>query len=122
MTAPVVWFEILGKNAKKLQDFYGELFDWKINADNPMSYGMVEAGGNGEEPGKGSIAGGIGSAQEGAPGHVTFYVQVNDMDAYLKRLERMGGRVIVPITEIPNMVTFAIFADPEGNMVGLVKG
>jgi predicted enzyme related to lactoylglutathione lyase len=122
MSAPVVWFEILGKDGKKLQNFYSELFDWKINADNPMQYGMVEAAGNGNEPGKGSIGGGIGSGQPGVPNYVTFYVQVNDPDAYLKRVESKGGKVIVPTTEIPNMVTFALFADPEGNVVGLVKG
>ncbi len=120
--APVVWFEIVGKDAKKLQNFYGKLFDWKINADNPMNYGMVDAVANGTEVGKGSIGGGVGAAQPGAPGYVTFYVQVNDLDAYLKKVESMGGKTVVPITEIPNMVTFALFKDPEGNMVGLVKG
>jgi predicted enzyme related to lactoylglutathione lyase len=122
MAAPVIWFEVIGKDGKKLQDFYSELFDWKINADNPMNYGMVEAAGSGNDPGKGSIGGGIGSAAEGVPPYVTFYVQVNDPDAYLKRVEKMGGSVIVPTTEIPNMVTFALFADPEGHIVGLVKG
>jgi predicted enzyme related to lactoylglutathione lyase len=121
MSAPVVWFEIIGKDGKKLQNFYGELFNWKINADNPMQYGMVDAAGSGTDPGKGSIGGGIGAAQPGEPGHVTFYVQVDEPDAYLRRIEKLGGRVIVPTTEIPNMVTFALFADPEGNMVGLVK-
>ena len=120
--APVVWFEIVGKDAKKLQNFYGKLFDWKINADNPMNYGMVDAVANGAEVGKGSIGGGVGAAQPGAPGYVTFYVQVNDLDAYLKKVESMGGKTVVPITEIPNMVTFALFKDPEGNMVGIVKG
>lgn len=120
--APVVWFEVTGKDAKKLQSFYGKIFDWKINADNPMHYGMVEAVANGNAAGTGSISGGVGSAQPGAPGHVTFYVQVNDPDAYLKKIESLGGKTIMPTTEIPNMVTFALFQDPEGNLVGLVKG
>lgn len=120
--APVTWFEIVGKDAKKLQTFYGKLFDWKITADNPMNYGMVDAVANGKEVGKGSIGGGIGAAQPGAPGHVTFYVQVNDPGAYLKKAESLGGKTVVPVTEIPNMVTFALFQDPEGNMVGIVKG
>lgn len=120
--APVVWFEITGKDAAKLQSFYGKIFDWKINADNPMNYGMVDAAVNGTAAGTGSIGGGIAPAQPGAPGYVTFYVQVNDPDAYLKKIESLGGKTIVPTTEIPNMVTFALFQDPEGNMVGLVKG
>ncbi len=52
---------------------------------------------------------------------VTFYVQVDDLDAYLKKAESLGGRTVVPPTEIPNMVTFAMFSDPDGNAVGLVK-
>jgi predicted enzyme related to lactoylglutathione lyase len=120
--APVVHFEVIGKDAKKLQNFYSKLFDWQINADNPMNYGLVNAAGNGTEVGKGSIGGGVGSAPEGAPGYVTFYVQVPDLEATLKKVASMGGKTIVPPTEIPNMVTFAMFQDPEGNAVGLVKG
>jgi len=120
--APVVHFEVVGKDAKKLQDFYGRLFDWKVDASNPMNYGLVQAAGNGTEVGKGSIGGGIGATEGGAPGYATFYVQVADPEATLKKVESMGGKTIVPVTEIPNMVTFALFSDPEGNMVGLVKG
>jgi hypothetical protein len=116
-----VHFEVVGKDAKRLQNFYGKLFDWKINADNPMNYGLVEAAPNGQEVGKGSIGGGVGAAQPGSPSYVTFYVQVDDCDAYLKKVENMGGKTVVPTTVIPDMVTFALFADPEGNMVGLVK-
>ncbi len=87
-----------------------------------MNYGLVNAAGNGTEVGKGSIGGGVAAAQEGAPPSVTFYVQVPDLDATLKKVASMGGKTIVPPTEIPNMVTFAMFQDPEGNAVGLVKG
>jgi uncharacterized protein len=111
-----------GKDAKKLQNFYGQLFGWKINADNPMNYGLVEAAGRGTDPGKGSIGGGIGPTQQGIGGMVTFYIQVDDLAACLKKAESMGGKTVVPPTEIPDMVTFAQFQDPEGNIVGLVKG
>jgi uncharacterized protein len=115
MASPVVHFEVLGQDAAKLHAFYGELFDWKISADNPMNYGIVEAGGNG------GIGGGIGRSNEG-PGHVTFYVQVDDLQGALDRAESLGGKTILPVTEIPDMVTFALLADPEGHVVGIVKG
>ncbi len=120
--APGVHFEIIGKDGKKLQNFYSKLFDWQINADNPMNYGLVNAAGNGTEVGKGSIGGGVAAAEQGMPGYVTVYAQVSDLAATLKKAETMGGKTMVPPTEIPNMVTFALFQDPEGNMVGLVKG
>lgn len=115
MAAPVVHFEVLGKDAAKLHDFYGKMFDWKINADNPMNYGLVEAAKDK------SIGGGIGPAPEGRPGHATFYVEVPDINAALAQAEGMGGKTLMARTEIPEMVIFALFADPEGNVVGLVE-
>ena len=109
---PVVHWEINARDPKALHGFYSELFGWKINADNPMGYGLVTAGGDG-------INGGIGPAQ-GMPG-VTFYVSVPDLDALLRRVGEMGGSTVVPPTHIPNMVTFAVFTDPEGNRIGIIK-
>jgi len=120
--APVVHFEVLGKDTKKLHNFYGQLFDWQIDAANPMNYGLVAPAGQGTDPGKGSIGGGVGAAVEGAPGHLTFYVQVPDVTAALKKAEKLGGKTILPETEVPGMVTYALFRDPEGHLVGLVKG
>ena len=115
MGAPILYFEVLGKDATKLQKFYSDLFDWKIDAGNPMNYGLVES------QTEGSIAGGIGQAPEGQSGHVTFYAQVDDLQASLDKAEALGGKTILPPTEIPNMVTFALFQDPEGHTIGLVK-
>jgi hypothetical protein len=122
MAAPVVHFEVMGKDAKKLQNFYSKLFDWQLEMYEAMNYGMVSAAGNGNDVGKGSIGGGIGQTEKGAPNYVTFYVQVPNLEATLKKAESMGGKTVVPPTEVPNVVTFAMFADPEGNVVGLVKG
>ena len=116
MGAPVVHFEILGRNWKALQEFYADLFGWKINADNSMGYGLVDT----DSGGKG-IGGGVGGTSEGEAGWVTFYVEVGDIQAYLDKAARQGGKTIVPITEIPQMVTFAVFQDPEGHLIGLVK-
>lgn len=78
-----------------------------------MNYGIVDT------HAEGSIGGGIAAAD--GPNHVTFYVAVDDPQAYLDKIEGMGGKTVVPVTEIPDMVTFALFSDPEGNVVGLVK-
>ncbi|MCG3120599.1 MAG: hypothetical protein ALAOOOJD_03364 [bacterium] len=120
--APIVHFEIMGKDGKKLQNFYSKLFDWQLEMYEPMNYGMATAAGNGNEVGKGSIGGGIGQTEGGAPSYVTVYAQVADLAATLQKAESLGGKTIVPPTEVPNVVTFAMFQDPEGNVVGLVKG
>jgi predicted enzyme related to lactoylglutathione lyase len=116
MAAGVVHWEISSKNAKPLQDFYTNLFGWQINADNPIQYGMVDTGL------KMGINGGIFQTNEKQPPGVVIYAQVEDIQAYLDKAVSLGGKVVVPVTEIPNMVTFAIFADIEGNSIGLLKG
>jgi predicted enzyme related to lactoylglutathione lyase len=112
MGRPVVHFEVTGKDAGRLQQFYGDLFDWKIDANNPMNYGIVDNDGNG-------INGGVGGSPDGS-GHVTFYVHVDDINASLQLAESLGGKTVMPRTEL-EMVTLALFADPEGNVVGLVE-
>ena len=112
MPNPVVHFEILGKEPEKLQNFYRDLFDWKIDADNPMNYGVVDTG-------DGGMMGGIGGTNLLA-GHLTFYVQVDDLDAYLQKAVSVGGRVMAQPSET-GAVRYAVFADPEGNIVGLAE-
>jgi len=112
----VVHFEVLGRDAGALRKFYSEAFGWPLGPvdSSPLEYSMVhlkEGGG---------IDGGIGKAPQG-PGHVTFYVGVDDPDAALKQIQRLGGKTVQPPTQVPGGVTFALFADPEGHVVGLVK-
>ena len=116
MGAAVVHFEITARDTKRAQDFYGTLFDWKIDTNNPLNYGLVATGL------KMGIGGGIGPTSEGSIPQATFYVQVEDVKGYLDKVVRLGGRVVIPETVIPNMVTFAQFADPEGNIIGLLEG
>src|SRR5688572_25670065 len=115
MPNPVVHFEIVGGDPKKLQDFYRGLFDWKIDANNPMNYGIVEA-----QDGRG-IGGGVGSDGPEDQGHLTFYVEVDDLQKYLDKATSMGASIVMPPTEVPNMVTFAMFKDPAGHVVGMIK-
>ena len=55
------------------------------------------------------------------PNRVTFYVQVDDIEAHLEKAGGMGAKVVLPVTTIPNLATFALLADPEGNVVGLLQ-
>jgi len=113
MPNPVVHFEIQSENSEKLHSYYADLFGWHVDASNPMGYGVVDTH-------AGGINGGIGGTN-GGPARVTFNIEVNDMDAYLKKAEELGGKTVMPVTEIPGMVTLALFSDPEGNVVGIVK-
>ncbi len=109
----VVHFEVLGKDGKKLQQFYGSMFDWNVDANNPMNYGMVNAADAG-------VGGGIGPAMEGGP-QVTFYVEVPDLSAALKKAESLGGKKISDPMDVPGGPKLAHFADPDGNVIGLTQ-
>lgn len=114
-THPVVHVEILGADAPRLQRFYGELFGWKITL-NPVGYGYVPVAPT--QPV--TLTGGIGPSPQGQPVAV-FYVKVDDPAVVLKKVEALGGRVVVPPVDIPGGITFARFADPEGNVIGIVR-
>ncbi len=112
MGSHVVHFEVTGKDGTKLQSFYSDVFGWKIDTNNPGGYGMVRQ--------ENSLTGGIGAAQQGSQGGVTFYVHTDDPKATLAKIEKLGGRVLMPLTEVAPETTIALFADPEGHVVGLM--
>ena len=114
MGNPVTWFEVYAKDGPKAQRFYAELFDWKVDTNYPMGYGIVE-------PERGGIRGGVGHANDMIPVKgVTFYVQVDDLHAYLERAEKLGGKTVLKPFPIPGGPTIAVFTDLDGNAIGLM--
>jgi uncharacterized protein len=120
MGQPVVHFEIVGTDADKLQSYYSELFGWEFDSDNPMNYGVVPREGNTNADGAG-IGGGVGTGPEGYPGHVTFYVEVPDVEAALAKAESLGGSRMMGPDKVMEGLEIGLFNDPEGHLVGLVK-
>lgn len=108
---PIVHFEIGCRDRAKTQQFFTDLFGWQI---------------------QGGPAGVIDTAsQRGIPGHITslghephhytmFYVEVDDVQAYLDKATTLGGKTLVPPIKIPTG-TFAWLADLDGNTIGLLK-
>ena len=121
MGQPVVHFEIIGKDPQRLHGYYSDLFGWEIDADNPMKYGMVQRNANVNAEGIG-IGGGVGGGPEGYDGHVTFYVEVPDVEAALAKAESLGGSRVMGPEKIMDRVEIGLFNDPEGHVVGVVKG
>ncbi len=117
MPNPIVHFEIMGKNGKKLQEFYSNLFGWKIDANNPMNYGLAFT-----KDGQTGIDGGIGQTDERRPPYVTCYAAVEGIQSYLDKAVKLGASIVVPVTVVPNTVTFCLFKDPDGNTFGIIEG
>lgn len=110
MAHPVVHFEIGCQHSAKTQDFYTKLFGWKIAQAGPAA--MIDTGGG--------PTGHI-TALGHEPSHYTiFYVEVENVQRYLDQAQLLGGKTLVPPTDIPTG-TFAWMQDPAGNTVGLWK-
>lgn len=115
MASPIVHFEIMGTEDQKqrLQDFYRDTFGWEIQPMGDMQYGMVV-----KPEGEHGPGGAVDASPEGAG--VVIYLEADDIHAALEKAKANGAEVVVDVTTIPGMVTFAQFRDPAGNVMGIV--
>lgn len=113
MTRPVVAFQIRGSDATKLANFYREIFGWEISA-GPMGVSLIKPGIGGP------LEGGGGTIFPGEPAVVVFVQVLSLVDTLAKAVELGGKRVMEPF-DVPGGPTIAQIADPEGNIIGLVK-
>jgi uncharacterized protein len=116
----VVHFEVMGQDGPRLQQFFSELFGWRIDADNPMGYGVISHSDNHGLGGMG-IGGGIMGGMDAADGGVTFYVEVDDVEATLHKVEKLGGTRLYGPEQIPGGPLFGHLKDPEGHWIGLFQ-
>ena len=120
MGNPVVHFEVIGTDGPKLQAYFSELFGWEVDAKNEMGYGVVAREDNISPEGIG-IGGGIAGGPEGYSGHVTFYVEVPDVEAALTKAESLGGKRVMGPESIMGGLVLGQFLDPEGHVIGLTQ-
>src|SRR5437867_5950215 len=117
MANPITWFEIIGPDASALHRFYREVFSWKLTppVKEMGNYAMLED----HEPG---IGGGIGGSVAGQGSRVSVYFETPDPQRVLDKALASGARLLMPVTTITPTTTIAMFTDPAGNTVGLMKG
>lgn len=112
---PIVHWELMGPNGEEQKNFYSTIFDWEfLTPEGFENYHMTQ----GDDM---AVNGAIGQGSEETPAYSCIYVQVDDIEAKLTQIESIGGKTVLPRTELPEMVTFAMFNDPAGNLVGLVE-
>lgn len=109
-----VHFEIPADDPARAERFYGSVFDWTFEQwDGPMPYWLIRTG---EGPG---IDGGMLPRQE--PGGTVNTIDVPSCDAYLARVERAGGSVVMPKMPVPGVGWLAYCRDTEGNTFGIMQ-
>ena len=115
MPNPVVQWQIVSKDPDVTTRFYSGLFGWKVNSKNALGYRTVDTG-----AGRG-INGGVWPSPPEGHNLVQLFIEVDDVDAYIAKATSLGGRVIVPKTELPDGDALAIVQDPSGLSFGLYR-
>jgi predicted enzyme related to lactoylglutathione lyase len=113
MPNPVVHFEIGCRDTAQAAQFYTSLFGWSSSPMGPAR--MIDTGS------PQGIQGHFSALGHEPHRYTIFYVDVDDIDAYLAKAESLGGKTLVPKVVIPNYGSFAWLTDPDGNTVGLWK-
>lgn len=117
-TGSFVWFELLTNDVAAAKAFYPEVLGWsteEMDMGPGGTYTMFKTGDV-------NAAGTVEPSMEGVPNHWTSYLSVDDVDARAKKAESLGGKIIVPPTDIPGIGRFSVVADPEGATFNLFRG
>jgi len=119
----IVHFEIPADDVEKLRKFYSKLFGWKIEkTPGPIEYWMIETVPVDEKgmPIRPGVNGGMMKRQQ--PEHKPVnYIAVESVDEYTKKIKALGGKVLVPKTEVPGIGWWALALDPEGNQFAILQ-
>jgi hypothetical protein len=108
-------FELIADDRANLRRFFTKLFGWSTEEFPGMEYAMLLTA----SPG---INGGMGAASPEVPRGLAVYVQVDDVDGYLREAKSLGAsKVLQEPYDVPGVGRFAVFLDPEGNRIGLWK-
>ncbi len=111
------WNELMTTDVEAAKKFYGELFSWELK-ETPMggmSYTLISA--------EGTEIGGIMAMPPGSenmPSAWGAYVTVSDVDATAKKVEELGGKVIIPPQDIPDVGRFCLIQDPQGAFISAI--
>lgn len=111
MAHPVIHAEIRSADPDATRAFFGELFGWTYSDGAFPGYTFVNTGIEGALPTA------IGPLQGGTDA-VLFFVGVEDVEATLARAEQLGGKTIQAAQSVPG-VTFGVFADAQGHVIGV---
>src|ERR1700685_4042014 len=113
MANPVLQFQILSKTPDETARFYSSLFNWKVDAGNPMGYRQISTGS------KDGIQGGIWPAPPQSPNFVQLFIAVEDVKSAVAQSVELGAKVIIPPTKLPDGDEMAVVHDPQGMPFGV---
>ncbi len=121
-----IHFEIPADDVQRAKSFYEDVYGWKIDKIEmegcDMDYWGVNVTGEDMKKIKPSVCGGLMKRKSEEQKGILNYVVVNDeVETFVPQIEKLGGKIMVPVTEIPNVGKFVIFQDSEANIIAIWK-
>jgi hypothetical protein len=111
----IVHFDVPAEDIERGKKFYSALFGWKFESYPAMEYNLITTTGLDGSPG---VGGGLGKRM--APEQrMMNYFGVASIDAAMKQVKELGGKLISPKMAVPGMGYLANCVDTEGNAFGL---
>ncbi|MCA9936278.1 MAG: VOC family protein [Ardenticatenaceae bacterium] len=115
MSHPIVHIELSANNHEEAAKFYTAVFDWQIQSFPEMNYTTFTSG-------EGGPGGGFNNVSDEYPaGQVVIYINTDNIEASMEKVEANGGQRVSPDIDIPGVGTMAMFKDPTGNTLSLLK-
>jgi predicted enzyme related to lactoylglutathione lyase len=115
MPNPVIRWQIVSPEPDKAANFYQKLFDWKLSKANAMGYRELKTGTLSSSP----VDGGVWPAPPGQGALVQLFFEVSDVDAHIEKATRLGAKLVVPKSVLPDGDTMAVLLDPTGLSFGV---
>jgi predicted enzyme related to lactoylglutathione lyase len=115
------WDELMSTDPDAAARFYEQLVGWSYAEHNMGEAGMYRMGGRSPSKSTGLMRLPDEAMQVGAPSHWLPYIRVSNVDASAARVAELGGAVLVPATDIPEIGRFAAVSDPTGAMFALYR-
>jgi uncharacterized protein len=122
----IVHFEMPADDVERAKKFYTDLFGWKIekwpgtsskdSSSSSMEYWIVST--TDDKGNKAPISGGL-MKRQGQHQQITNFIDVNSVDEYSSKIEKLGGKVVVTKMAVPGMGYFAVCHDTENNSFGI---
>jgi predicted enzyme related to lactoylglutathione lyase len=112
--ASIVWFEIPADNPERVKAFYSNLFGWKINPfPGSVDYWHIDTGGGDDTP-DGAL-----KRRKHSQEPVVNYVSVDSVDRFADKVAKLGGKICMAKTAVPQMGYFAVCQDNDSNAFGI---
>ena len=113
-SANIIWFEIPADKPERAKKFYSALFGWKINKfPGVADYWHIDTGGPDASPDGGLMT------RKHPEQPITNYVNVPSVEKAAAKVEKLGGKICMSKTAVPEMGYFVVCQDTENNMFAL---